>query len=409
MTMSSRGVAVLVLLFGGAMSAAAQEGGDAEARSRALSQRMRVTLEQQSRELSRMQRELERAARADGRVRDSIVRTTSQRIAELAGEIARVQMEADRIQFQTVDAETRAQLLAQITSARAMANVTRALAGQQRALTFSTRARPRGYLGVILSSEQNTQIRGGRVITDFVSPSAVLSVTAGSPAAAARIEAGDTIVALGRYVLPGAVPMSELMVPGERLPVRLRRSGQERVVTVVVGADPTAGSSPVIAYYDPAGERARACAGEECTPSIGISGRGFTIPGTPVPPMMPDGTPAPARPPASPRTIGIREGMLFWSSSDYSIAGAMMTSITAELQELTGASAGILVLRVAPGTPASTSGLRGGDVIVRINDDDAEGVRDLQRAVQRVSTRGGRSVALVVSRRKVEQPITLQW
>jgi S1-C subfamily serine protease len=99
-----------------------------------------------------------------------------------------------------------------------------------------------------------------------------------------------------------------------------------------------------------------------------------------------------------------------WSAADYPFAGAMMTSITDDLQELTGVDEGILVLRVAPGTPASSSGLRGGDVIIRVNDEECDGVGDLQRAVQRASSRGGRSVSLVVKRKKKdEQAITLQW
>jgi len=86
-----------------------------------------------------------------------------------------------------------------------------------------------------------------------------------------------------------------------------------------------------------------------------------------------------------------------------------MTSITDDLEDLTGVNEGILVLRVAPGTPAATSGLRGGDVIIRISDESAETVRDLQQAVQRASARGERRVPLVVTRKQRERSITLRW
>ena len=405
-----RGTAVVMALACGALQLSAQDGSaDAEARSRELSKRMRVTLEQQSRELLRMQRELSRAARADGRVRDSIVRVTSQRIGELAGEIARVQLEADRVQFGAVDAETRAELLAQIISARAMGNVTRALAGQQRALTFSTRARPRGYLGVILSSEQNTELRDGKVFTEFVSPSVVVSVTAGSPAARAGLEAGDTIVALGGIPLPGAVPMSDVMRPGEKLPVKLRRRGGERVLTVVVGEDPNAGNAPSVSYYGANGESMRVCIGENCTPSTA----GIRAPRSPAGAVTPGAAGAPVSAPTAARApapqMRVFEGGSSWSATDYPFAGAMMTSITEDLETLTHVSEGILVLRVAPGTPAATSGLKGGDVITHINDDECSGVRDLQRAVQRAATRGGRSVVLTVNRKRKDQTVTLQW
>ena len=422
-----RWASLLAVLMCGAVTLSAQEGSEAEVRSRELSERMRRTLEAQSRELAQMQRQLERATRADGRVRDSIVRVTSQRIAELAGQISRVQVEADRVQYREVDAEYRAALSAQISSARAMANVTRALAGQQRQLMLSTsKGPPRGYLGVVLESEQRTRIRDGRMYTEFVSPSVVLSVTAGSPAAKAGMEAGDTIVALGRSPLPGEVLMSEVVKPGEKLPVKLRR-GSERVVTVTVGTDPNAGSVPAIAFYDIDGETMRFCLGALCSTSVsGIRGAGGSagfgvgagtvrspasgtaVPGVPTAPAVPSITAATPRP-AIAGAVRVFERGTTWSATDYSIAGAMMTTINADLEDLTGVSEGILVLRVAPGTPAASSGLRGGDVIIRVNDEDCEGVRDLQRAVQRASSRGGRSVSLVVNRRKNEQAITLQW
>jgi C-terminal processing protease CtpA/Prc len=401
-----RWAGALVVLACSAATAQAQE--DVEARSRALSERMRTTLEAQSRELAKMQRELERATRADGRVRDSIVRVTSQRIAELAGEIARVQMEADRLQHREADAETRAALTAQLASARAMANVTRALAGQQRQLLFSSRSAPRGYLGVVLESEQRTRIRDGKVYTEFVSPSVVLSVSAGSPAAKAGVEAGDTIVALGRATLPGEVLMSDVVKPGERLPVKLRRHGSERVVTVTVGTDPNTRNTPTLGYYEFTAEASGDC--DECPAGAsgarvgGISISGRAAPAAPTPPR-PGVTPRPPVP-----LFRTFEGSANWSAADYSLAGAMMTTLTDDLEDLTGVSEGILVLRVAPGTPAAASGLRGGDVITRVNDDDCDGVRDLQRAVQRASSRGGRSVSLVVIRKKKnEQAITLQW
>jgi len=424
MTMT-RWASVLVMLVCGVATLTAQDGGVEEVRSRELSERMRRTLESQSRELAKMQRQLERASRADGRVRDSIVRVTSQRIAELAGQIARVQVEADQMQFRDVAGEARAALAAQIFNARAMANVTRALAGQQRQLMLGTsKGPPRGYLGVVLESEQRTRVRDGKMFTEFVSPSVVLSVTAGSPAANAGVEAGDTIVALGRSPLPGEVLMSEVVKPGEKLPVKLRRRGNERVVTVTVGTDPNAGSVPAIAFYDIDGETMRFCSGENCATSVaGVRGTGTVraparvmtipgvptaIPGVPTPPSVhfsPAGTPRPALS----ASVRVFEQGATWSATDYSIAGAMMTTINADLRDLTGVSEGILVLRVAPGTPAASSGLRGGDVIFRVNDEDSEGVRDLQRAVQRASSRGGRSVSLVVNRKKNEQAITLQW
>jgi C-terminal processing protease CtpA/Prc len=406
-----RGLGVLAMLLAGAASLHAQQEAtaEAEARSRELSERMRVTLEQQSRVLAQMQQDLERAARSDSRARDSIVRVTSQRISELANEIAKVQREADRVQSRMVDAQTREQLQAQIASARAMANVTRALSERQRALTFSTRAMPRGYLGVSLSAEQNTELRDGKVFTLFASPAVVASVEAGSPAADGGLQAGDTIISIGKATLTGAVPMAEVMTPGERVTIRVRRGGRERAMSVQIGTRQVYSYNSSTTGYGPGGFAVTSCSGDDCSVLL-------TAPAAPSAtrsPPAPRSVPARAAPqaPAAPQAVSpmpTPRGSS-WSSNDFSIAGAVMTSITSDLEELTGVDEGILVLRVAPGTPAATSGLRGGDVIIRINDDDCESVRDLQVAVQRASSKGLKRVALVVNRKQKEQSITLQW
>ncbi len=371
---------LLAVLLASAAPLWAQEGSsDAEARSRELSQRMRVTLEQQAKVLSRMQRELERASRSDPAVRDSIVRVTSQQIAELGRDIARVQMEADRAQLRAVAEGTRAQLRVQIASARAIADVARTLARQQRVMI--TRTLPRGYLGVTLSGEQNTELRDGKVFTMFLSPSVIELVEPGSPAANGGLEAGDTIIAFGRLPVPGAVPLADVMTPGERVPFKIHREGRERTMTVVIG------TRQLYSFMNewPTSPRS---------------------PQAPVAPMAPMTPAAPHAPLLSLRGV---DGGSSWSPTDFSIAGAVMTTITDELEELTGADEGILVLRVAPGTPAASSGLRGGDVIIRVNDEECSGVRDLQVAVQRASSRGARRVLLVVSRKQKEQTLTLQW
>lgn len=369
----------------------AQETGELDARSRELAHRMRTELEQQARVLSQMQKDLERAAGLQPRARDSIVRVTSSRIGELAGEIARIQAEANRAQLAGLDVQTKAQIQAQLSSARAMANMARVLAGQQRALTYSSvnvASAPRGYLGVTLTGDQRVEVRDGKVVTVFQGPTLIESVEAGSPAALAGLEAGDTVVAFGRLQLPGLVSLSDVMQPGERLPVRIRRRGSERVVPVTVGTRPSD------SFGGPASLTITGSASAPASASCSGCARGTTpaVRGFPVPPASP----------ASPRA-------LVWSSNDLSVAGATMTTVTDELEELTGVDEGILVLRVAPGTPAATSGLRGGDVIVRIGEDDAEEVRDLQMAVQRASSRGTRQVELAVLRQKRERTVTLKW
>ncbi len=408
------GAAGVLLLLAQALSA--QEGTvDLDARMQEISKRLRVSLEQQARILALLQNELQRAARSTPVVRDSIVRVTSQRIAELAGEISRVQSEADRLQAQAMTEQARTQILVQLASARAMANSARSIVGQQRALTFMSRGMPRGRLGVTLSGGQTTELRDGKVFTLFESPLAIASVEPDSPASRGGLLAGDEILAFGRLPVPGAVPLGDVLKPGERLALRIRRDGRERSVSVLVDSSKARAVSFTFSFPEGMSGVALpsfggACAGQPCTAPEALSPAlasrpPFTVT-APEPPAPPAAARAWVRPTAP-------EGALLsgslWSSTDNSIVGAIMTTITDELQDLTGASEGILVLRVAPGTPAAESGLRGGDVILRVNDEEADGVRDLQMAVQRARMRGARQVSLVILRKRKEQPIALRW
>jgi S1-C subfamily serine protease len=402
-----RGTGLAVALLVRAGVAAAQHSDvttDLDARARELSQRLGVSLEQQARAMSQLQRDLEQASRAEPRMRDSIVRDASRRISRLATEIAKIQADADRAQFRELQGDAREQLLAQMASARAMANVSRVLADRQRVLTYrmsSVSARPRGYIGVALSGSQNIDIRDGKVFTVFLSPSIIESVEAGGPAAASGLEAGDTIVAFGRYAVPGPLPLSDVMTPGERLRVKFRRDGSERSVLVTVGTRPTPNANSSFSFSVTGPDNVLCIDGSCSSAQASASG-----PGVARAPRAPSAPSAPAAPLVAERMPG---AAMSWSSNDYSIAGAMLATITEDLEELTGRSEGILVLRVAPGTPAATSGLRGGDVIVRINDESCEGVRDLQIAVQRASMRGRRNVELSLVRQRRERTVTLQW
>jgi S1-C subfamily serine protease len=408
----ARGTGVAFALLMSAGSAAGQHSDvttDLDARARELSQRLRISLEQQARAMTAMQRDLERASRAEPRTRDSIVRDASRRISQLATEIAKVQVEADRAQFRELQGDVREQLFAQIVTAREMANVSRLLADRQRTLSYRmsspASSRPRGYIGVTLSGMQGIDVRDGRVFTVFLSPSIIESVEAGAPAALSGLVAGDTIVAFGRHAVPGAVPLSDVMTPGDRVRVKYRRDGTERsaVVTVAERTNVSGGGSSF--SFSVTGPDVVVCNTGACS-SAPLAASGPSVSRTPRVPGLASAPPAPA-------SSLVRErypaAVTFWSSNDYAIAGAMLANVTEDLEELTGRREGILVLRVAPGTPAATSGLRGGDVIVRISDDACTGVRDLQLAVQRASTRGQRTVELTLVRQRRERTISLQW
>lgn len=87
------------------------------------------------------------------------------------------------------------------------------------------------------------------------------------------------------------------------------------------------------------------------------------------------------------------------------VAGAQMTVLTEDLREyFPGAERGVLVLRVAAGTPAEQAGLRPGDVIVSARGKTVENVEDLRgvffeslvRPVELEVVRKGKRVGITI-------------
>lgn len=384
------------------------------ARMRALQDKLQRQLEQQARVLRELDRDLARASSADVRVRDSVLRAAEPRVAATAEKLAAVQGEIEaamRRQFERDMAEdmvpgiaagtpearafaaAMARDYAQMT--RDLATTARALAAQQAALAWrASSERPRGRMGVTLSGDQEVTLRDGRVTTRYRGPQVIESVEPGGPADKAGIEAGDTLLALGKHRLADAdVPLVELLVPGEKLPVRVRRRGQERTLTMIVGERPAqvAGAPRAIFLATPCGP------GESCGQVVV---RGSVAPPTP---------PMPPRPAQSPAT-NIVAGTTSWSMSfDGSVAGAVLATIDADLEDLVGTDEGAFVLRVAPGTPAAESGLRSGDVIVKVDDESVSTPREVRRAMQRTAEKGGKAMVLVVVRKGQSRTVQLKW
>jgi hypothetical protein len=79
--------------------------------------------------------------------------------------------------------------------------------------------------------------------------------------------------------------------------------------------------------------------------------------------------------------------------TDMRVAGAEFRELTPELAEyFQGADAGLLVLRVVPGTPAARLGLRGGDVVTEANGRICWDVGTLRSILSRADDSGGTTV-----------------
>ena len=92
-----------------------------------------------------------------------------------------------------------------------------------------------------------------------------------------------------------------------------------------------------------------------------------------------------------------------------SVAGAEFAPLNEGLAAYFGVESGVLVLSVAPQTPAARAGLQAGDVVVEVNGTAVDDVADLRALVARAQTRDTRRVQLEVLRRGQRRELEMRW
>jgi predicted metalloprotease with PDZ domain len=107
-----------------------------------------------------------------------------------------------------------------------------------------------------------------------------------------------------------------------------------------------------------------------------------------------------------PRISGER---LVFELGTRSVAGAEFAEINEGLAPHFGTDEGVLVLKVASGTPAARAGLRAGDVVIRVNDQPVAAIDELRRGVARAQTRDPRAVTLHVLRSGQRRELQMRW
>ena len=217
---------------------------------------------------------------------------------------------------------------------------------------------PEGYLGIAFTCplKRIEDASGVRVI--HLAYPAVESVEPGSPASLAGISAGDTILAYDSVdVVNHELSLTQMLRPGRRVRIRVRRNGSVREVQVRVAARPATYIEEPIGTLRPR-----------------FMGPILALP--------------------SPDQIGA--------------AGAALIRTNDDLLAALGApkgSTGVLVVNVTQGTPADASGLRAGDVVL-----SAEGhnVRDPEALAQLLALPMGDAVTLRVYGNHKVRTVTLR-
>jgi len=246
---------------------------------------------------------------------------------------------------------------------------------------------PSGYLGVSLSGSQVRLVSDSGIFTAHCDYPMIETVEVGSPARAAGLGAGDTILAYnGKDIVAQAVNYPQLLVPGKVVRIRIRREGKTRDVPVTVSGRTTdradmADNVRMIALA-PA---PRAPQGFDFWQSFSLND-GAVVRMTPA-------LPSPA--------------VISGSANMMTLLGAQLNAVDDEFARTLGLEPGVLIMRVHPGTAAAEAGLRPGEIIRAVN---GTPVRELPFIARAVNAPNVRDVKLTVSGRDTPPRIvTLRW
>lgn len=233
-------------------------------------------------------------------------------------------------------------------------------------VSVGTDARP-GWVGVAIVATGEGDARSGTVTLRYP---VVASVEPGSPAARAGLGAGDTVLAFNGVDARNPAGIGRFLTPGARIVFRVRRE-RVRDVTLRVAPRPRGADDPRV--------------------SVTLETR--ELPALAYAPLAALGPVALARPSGPHRPLPI--------------VGAQLAHLGAGLAAaLRVPDSGILVVDVAPGTPAMRAGLESGDVIVRADSVTITSPAGMLRALQLAT---GRRMELSVLRRGQLQRLMLTW
>ncbi len=283
-----------------------------------------------------------------------------------------------------------------------------------------------GYLGLRMLETSDVRLTAAGRLVRYCSYPVVLSVTPESPADRAGLQEGDTLVAYNDrdLVRSGEIQLDRLLVPGDTVRVSLRRERRALTLPVVVGRQRVTGmvrlwsgegANGLVVFGAPGAVAAPAApvfAGAARTPTArsGVPAPRPRVSAAPTP--VEDVTiafPTPAEAPAVPPTF-----TYFGPMGPTPLAGAQLLTMDDDLRTALGAraGAGVVVVRVIPGSPAALVGLRSGDVIRTADGRPVTSPLGFQRvlAVARAVAPGEeRPVQVEVERRGQRKTITLKW
>ena len=247
---------------------------------------------------------------------------------------------------------------------------------------------PTGWFGVRISDQALLDERGNAF---FDSYPVVTSVEQDSPAAKAGVVPGDVLLSFNSHDMRGgSIQLSNWLRAGSPFVLRIRRSDKTRIVRGVLGKRPDNWEQRMVVELTTPEQiemRSMSPAREPMSSATRVN----------VHTRMPAPEPLPS----------VLVPALGYGGGVYPFAGAEFTALNEDLSEVLGVKAeGVLVTNVMDGSPARTSGLRGGDVVLTADSIKLETPIDLVRAIR---SSDDHTIRLQIIRKKKPETLTLRW
>jgi S1-C subfamily serine protease len=192
--------------------------------------------------------------------------------------------------------------------------------------------------------------------------------------------------------------MTSLLKPNTKVSIRVRRDGRVREMPVIVAeAPPRIVQRRIEEMRDV--QTPWAVAGVPESPMF---------PGVPPAAPVAAGAPRPARP-AYPVVAPLPPMSSSFTFVTNGVAGAMMVTVTENLGRTLGVRSGVLIANAPVSSPAAESGLRDGDVLVKVDGEPVRNVNDVRALIGRAGENGERSVQVDFVRERQSRKATLRW
>lgn len=267
---------------------------------------------------------------------------------------------------------------------------------------------PEGWLGITFQSKFVMDLRpDGVQQTHFYGYPAIESIEPGSPAEKGGVRRGDVLLTIaGRDLQDAALVFQEVLKPGARLPMRLRRGLETKTMTITIEPKPV-DFQPTCVWEDDMIASALGSGARMRVQALPQLGEGARRRGTTYAIEQRTGEPPRILLRGPDDSTGANAVFVFTATGTSDWAGAMFIPLNTGLVGLTGVDRGVFVADVALRSPAALSGLLAGDVIIRVDGQSVNTPSELRQAMDRAGET--RELRLQIWRQKRAESVVLKW